>query len=178
MKKLVYPFLAALILLTSATMAVSVQDYKVGDGFSIAFDSKDPSGIFQQLTGDVKFDQNDLENSKFNFSIDVSSISTGNGMKNKKAMTAEWFDQANHPKISFHSSKVEKTDKGYYIHGKLKMKGVERFRKIPAEVSETKSGLKVSGVFWVERTHYKIGKPGGAVPEKLKITYSIPLSKK
>lgn len=178
MKKLVYPFLAALILLTSATIAISVQDYKVEEGFSIAFDSKDPSGIFQKLTGDVKFDQNDLGNSKFNFSIDVASISTGNGMKNKKAMTEEWFDQPNHPKIVFESTKVEKTDKGYYVHGNLTMKGVKRFRKIPAEIATTKSGLKVEGVFWVERTFYKIGKPGGPVPEKLKIIYSIPLTKK
>ena len=178
MKKLIYPFLAALILLTSATLAISVREYKVADGFSIAFDSKDPSGIFQKLTGTVKFDENDLENSVFNFSIDVASISTGNGMKNKKAMTEEWFDQAKYPNIKFQSSKVEKTEKGYYIHGKLNLKGVERFRKIPAEIKSTSDGLKVSGVFWVERTHYKIGKPGGAVPEKLKITYSIPLSKK
>ncbi len=178
MKKLIYPFLAALILLTSATMAISTTDYKVTEGFSIAFDSKDPSGIFQKLTGNVKFDESDLENSQFNFTIDVSSISTGNGMKNKKAMTAEWFDQPNHPTIKFKSSKVEKIEKGYYIHGKLNMKGVERFRKIPAEIKSSGDGLKLTGVFWVERTHYKIGKPGGAVPEKLKITYSIPLSKK
>lgn len=178
MKNLFYPLLAILILLTSARMAISVQSYKVTDGFSVEFESKDPSGIFKELKGDVKFDKDDLAASKMNFEIDVASISMGNGMKNKKSMTAEWFDQANHPKITFVSSKLEKADKGYYVHGNLTMKGVKRYRKIPVDIVSSGNGLKLKGTFWVERSYYKIGKSGGGVPNKLKITYSIPLVKK
>ena len=167
-----------LILLTSATMVFSVQEYKVTDGYSVEFESKDPSGIFEELKGDVKFDESDLASCKMNFEINVSSISMGNGMKNKKAMTAEWFDQANYPNITFTSSKLEKAESGYYAHGYLTMKGVKRYRKIPVDIVASGSSLKIKSTFWVDRSHYKVGKTAGNVPDKLKLTVSIPLSKK
>lgn len=177
MKNLFYPLCALVILLTSAKMAMPVQSYKVSNGYSVKFESKDPSGIFEELKGDVSFDKDNLSDSHMNFEINVSSISMGNGMKNKKSMTAEWFDQANHPKITFVSSKLEKSSDGYYVHGNLTMKGKKRYRKIPVEISNSSNGLKLTGTFWVERSYYNIGKSGGSVPDKLKITYSIPLSK-
>lgn len=178
MKNLIYPLIAIALLLTSAKMALPVQTYKVTEGYSVKFESKDPSGIFEELKGDVSFDKENLSNTHMNFEINVSSISMGNGMKNKKSMTAEWFDQANHPKITFVSSKLEKTEKGYYVHGNLTMKGTKRYRKIPIEIANTSNGIKVNSTFWVERSYYKIGKTKGDVPDKLKITVSIPLSKK
>ena len=177
MKNLFYPLATVVILLTSAKLAIPVQDYKVADGYSVKFESKDPSGIFEELKGDVKFDKDNLAESHMNFEINVASISMGNGMKNKKSMTTEWFAQANHPKITFVSSKLEKGDKGYFVMGNLTMKGTKRYRKIPIEIVNTSNGLKVTGTFWVERSYYKIGKSGGEVPDKLKITVSIPLSK-
>jgi len=178
MKNIIYPLIAILVLLTSAKMAISVQDYKVAEGFSVEFESKDPSGVFKELKGDVKFDKNDLANSRMNFEINVASISMGNGMKNKKSLTAEWFDEANHPKITFVSTKLEKAESGYFVHGNLTMKGTKRYRKIPVDIVDTANGLKLKGTFWEERSYYKIGKSGGGVPDKLKITYSIPLTKK
>lgn len=178
MKNLIYPLATIFILLTSAKMAISVQDYKVAEGFSVEFKSKDPSGVFEELKGDVKFDKDDLANSHMNFDINVASISMGNGMKNKKAMTAEWFDQSNHPKITFVSTKLEKAESGYFVYGNLTMKGVKRYRKIPVEIVSANGGLKLKGTFWVERSYYKVGASSDVVPDKLKITYSIPLAKK
>ncbi len=178
MKNLFYPICAIVILLTSAKMALPVQDYKVSNGYSVKFESKDPSGIFEELKGDVSFDKDNLSDSRMDFEIDVASISMGNGMKNKKSMTAEWFDQAKYPKITFVSSKLEKGDNGYYVHGNLTMKGTKRYRKIPIDISNTSNGIKITSTFWVERSYYKIGKSGGGVPDKMKLTVSIPLSKK
>ena len=177
MKRFFYPMIAAVILLTSFTLSVSAPEYKVADGHLIQFESKDPSGVFKEMKGTVKFDENDLEGSSFNLSVDVASISTGNGMKNKKAMTAEWFDVANHPKINFKSSKVVKTEKGYQVHGQMEVKGVKRFRKIPLNVDRSKGKLTFTGTFWVDRSFYKVGKPSQATPNKLKITYKIPVTK-
>lgn len=179
MKNIVYPLIAAFILLTSATsVLVSTFSYKVKEGHSIRFESKDPSGVFKKMQGDVIFDEKNLDNSSFNLSIDVASISTGNGMKNKKAMTSEWFSAAKYPKIEFKSTKLVKTEKGYQVHGNMMLKGVKRFRKIPMNVVKSKGELKFVGSFWVDRSFYKIGKPSKATPNKLKIIYSIPVTKK
>lgn len=178
MKHLIYPLIAALIFLTSAAAVMtSASEYKVKDGYSIKFVSKDPSGVFKKMQGTIFFDEKDLTNSSFNLSVDVASISTGNGMKNKKALTSEWFNAAKFPKITFKSSKVIKTEKGYQVQGKLKLKGVERFRKIGMIPVREKGVLKFKGSFWVDRSFYKIGKPSKATPNKLKITYTIPVTK-
>ena len=179
MKNLIYPLAAAFILLTSATVVlVSNTSYKVKEGYSIRFESKDPSGVFKKMQGDIIFDKKDLAGSSFNLSIDVASISTGNGMKNKKAMTSVWFEAQKYPKIEFKSTKLVKTEKGYQVHGNMMIKGVKRFRKIPMNVINGKAGLVFKGSFWVDRSFYKIGKPSKATPNKLKIIYSIPVTKK
>ena len=178
MKKAFYPLIAAILLLTSAKVAVNTETYNVGKDFKVKFTSKDPSGEFKKMTGNVQYDAKNLAGSSFNFKIDVSSISTGNNMKNKKAMTYEWFAADKHPNITFTSSAVVKTDKGIYVHGKLKMKGVERFRKIKINPTKTDAGMKFTGTFWVDRSFYKVGKTSKAVPNKMKIEFSIPVTKK
>ena len=173
MKNIFYPLLASFILLTSAAVVVTGSQYKVSKDHSIKFESKDPSGVFKRMAGAINFDKTDLSTSSFNLSIDVTSISTGNGMKDKKAMTSEWFDARKFPKIDFKSTKIVKTEKGYQVHGNMMIKGVKRFRKIPMNVSKSKSGLVFKGSFWVDRSYYKVGKPSKASPNKLKIIYSI-----
>lgn len=180
MKKLFYPLAASLIFLTSMTfvMEADVQEYSIDSSYYVKFKSKDPSGSFEDLSGTIKFDKEDLANSSFDLSINVSSINTGNGMQSKKALTSEWFNASKYPKITFKSTKVYKTEEGYFAGGDLTIKGVTRKRKIPMNISDTDSGLKFTGSFTVDRTSYGVGEAGGTVPNKLKITYSIPVNKK
>ena len=75
--------LASVLLVTSAFMSTSTQEWKIASNYSIKFISKDPTGIFKVFKGTIKYDEKDLANSKFDLAIEVSSISTGNGMMNK-----------------------------------------------------------------------------------------------
>lgn len=177
MKKLFYPLTAVLLLLTSAVSSVSTQDYKIKEGYKIEFKSKDPTGTFN-VKGPIKFDENDLSNSKFDLTFPVSTISTGNGMKNKKAQTAEWFDAAKHPDIRYVSSKIEKSGNEYLVTGTLTIKGISKEKKVPLKVSKSGSDLSFTGSFVVNRIDFKVGKPSEAVPNNMNITYSIPVTKK
>lgn len=177
MKTFLYPVLAILLLIGSAmTYVASAPTYKIKDGYSIEFKSKDPSGEFKTMSGTIKFDESDLENSKFELSFDVNSISTGNGMKNKKALTAEWFDAGKHPKITYTSSKVEKSGSEYLVFGNLKIKGITKEKKVPLKVSKNGKDITFTGSFSVNRLDYKVGKPSQVVPNTMNITYSIPTS--
>ena len=172
-----FPVLAAVLMLTSAAIYIaSAPSYKIKDGYSIAFKSKDPSGEFTTMKGTIKFDADDLAGSKFELSFDVNSISTGNGMKNKKALTAEWFDAGKHPQITYTSSKIEKSGDGYNVYGTLKMKGISKEKKVPMKVSGSGKELTFSGSFSVNRIEYKVGKKSDVVPDVMNITYSIPVS--
>src|SRR5579862_38805 len=81
MKRIIYPFAALIILAASAFSFIKSQDWKVGDDYSIKFTSGDPSGEFKGLKGTVSFDDANLAASKFDVSVDVATINTGNGMK-------------------------------------------------------------------------------------------------
>jgi polyisoprenoid-binding protein YceI len=179
MKKILYPALAICLFAGSAFVTLTApKDYTFKEGFTIAFKSKDPSGEFKKAKGTIKFDENDLANAKFDLTIEVNSINTGNSMQNKKAQTSEWFESDKYPTIKFVSSKVEKSGENYSITGKLTMKGVTKEKKIPATVSKSGNDLTFSGKFTVNRIDYGVGHKSDAVPDIMNISYSIPVTEK
>jgi polyisoprenoid-binding protein YceI len=178
MKKLLYPILAGVILIGSAFATLSSQEWKISDGYSIKFSSKDPSGIFKEFKGVILFDESDLAGSKFDLTIDVSSISMGNGMKNKKSQLPEWFDAAKYPVIKYTSTKIEKTGSNYTITGDLKIKGTSKTYKIPFNFNNAGATGKFSGTFNVNRLDFKVGKDDGFVPANLKVEFTVPVAKK
>jgi polyisoprenoid-binding protein YceI len=167
--------LLAIIGMTAFTLVV-LEHYEVTKDFSIEFKSKDPSGSFKIMEGQIDFDEKDLANSNFDFKIDVRSISTGNGMMTKKAQTPEWFDSAKHPFAKFKSTKVEKKEGNLYnITGNLTIKGITKTVTVPANYSNT-SGKKITfkGTFNVNRIDFKVGKKSTAVPDIMKVNFEIP----
>jgi polyisoprenoid-binding protein YceI len=105
----------------------------------------------------------------------VASINTGNGLQNKHAKSDEWFDAAKYPTIHFVSTKVAKTGAGYQVTGNLQIHGVTKPVTIPFTFKRTGAGATFAGTFTVNRSDYGIGKPGGEVPEPVKLDISVPV---
>ena len=167
-------FLLGFVGLTAFTI-LAINNYEVTKDFSIEFKSKDPSGSFKIMEGQIDFDEKDLANSNFDFKIDVRSISTGNGMMTKKAQTPEWFDSAKHPFAKFKSTKVEKKEGNLYnITGSLTIKGITKTVTVPANYSKSGSKITFKGTFNVNRIDFKVGKKSTAVPDIMKVNFEIP----
>jgi polyisoprenoid-binding protein YceI len=177
MRRFTYPVIAGSILMISAAMSLTAPAYSIKTGYNIEFKSKHPSGVFKVLKGTVSFDEDDLVTSKFSLLIPVSSISTGNGMMNKKAQTEEWFNADKYPDIKFVSSKIEKSSEGFNILGSLTIKGISKEKKIPVKVTKNGTDLTFSGSFSVNRADFKVGSKSDAVPDIMNITYTLPVSK-
>jgi len=167
------------LMVTSTSIAlIPTDDFKVTEGHSIAFKSADPSGKFKEISGDVSYNASSPTSSTFNLKIPVNTISTGNGMMNKKAMTKEWFDEETYPSIKFKSTSVTKDGKGdLQIKGDLTLKGISKECTIPASVSGSGSKITFKGTFYVNRIDFKVGKKSETVPDKMKIVYELPVSK-
>jgi polyisoprenoid-binding protein YceI len=131
MKKAFYPFLTVLLIAASSFTIFVSQEWKITDGYSIKFSSEDPSGIFGGLKASINFDPNDLATSKFDATIDVATINTGNGMKNTHAKSEKWFDAEKYPTIQFTSSAITKTANGFEAKGILTMHGVQKEVVLP-----------------------------------------------
>jgi polyisoprenoid-binding protein YceI len=176
MKKLIYPFVALLIIATSVFAVIKSQDWKIKEGYSIKFDAKDPTGVFTGLKGDIRFDETNLLSSKFDVTIDAASINTGNGMQNTHAKSEKWFDVAKYPSIKFTSDAITKTAKGYQAAGTLEMHGEKKAIIIPFTFVKTPARAVFNGSFDVNRLDFKIGEPGGKASEVIKLEISVPVS--
>jgi polyisoprenoid-binding protein YceI len=174
MKKFVFPIAALTLFVLSAFTVRLAQDWKISENYSIKFSGGDPSGEFKGLKGTVKFDPADLAGSKFDVSVDVASINTGNGMKNTHAKSAMWFDAEKYPSIKFTSSAISKTASGYEVKGTIDMHGVQKEVVIPFVFEDN----TFKGSFEVNRLDYKINV---AEPDhgasKFKLDIAVPVSK-
>src|SRR3954453_23996948 len=67
-------------------------------------------GGFKVYSGEVFLDEENPANSWAKVEIDVASVDTGNADRDAHLLTPDFFDVANHAKITFDSTKVEKVD--------------------------------------------------------------------
>ncbi|MFK8054817.1 MAG: YceI family protein [Saprospiraceae bacterium] len=165
---------SAIILFSAFTISSSTT-WKIADGYSVAFTSKDPSGVFTKMDGDITFDEDNLDASMFDVAIEVASINTGNGMKNKHAKSAKWFDAEKYPTIRFTSSAFAKTDSGYEVTGTLDMHGIQKEFTMPFTFE---NNTFVSS-FMVSRVDFEIGSMkgmSGKVPAEIKLDLSVPVT--
>lgn len=159
----------------SAFTTISSMNWKIADGYSIKFTSKDPSGVFKSLKGDIVFDANNLDAAKANLVIDVASINTGNGMQNTKAKNETWFNADKYPTITFTSSKFAKTASGYTVTGTMQIKDVKKEVTIPF----TFANNTFTSSFTINRIDYHVGNDEGMnahASNDLQIDVSIPVT--
>ena len=84
-------------------------------------------GEFSGVTGTVQFDAENPANSKVEAKIPVSSIQTREADRDTHLKSADFFDAAKFPEITFVSTKVVKTgDEEYKVTGDLTIHGVTK----------------------------------------------------
>jgi polyisoprenoid-binding protein YceI len=174
MKKHFYVLATSLILIASAFVTFQATEWKISDNYSIKFDGGDPAGEFKGLKGNISFDPANLKDSKFQVSIDVATINTGNGMKNTHAKSEKWLDAEKYPLIKFTSSEIARTTLGFEAKGILEMHGVQKEIRFPF----TFENNIFTGGFDVNRMDYKINieepQHGATI---LKVDIRVPVSK-
>lgn len=84
-------------------------------------------GQFDKVTGTVSLDDKDLTKAKVNVSIDASSINTRDAKRDEHLRSADFFDVAKNPSITFASTRVDKGQGGkFLVTGNLTMRGVSK----------------------------------------------------
>lgn len=174
MKKSIYPFLFLTIVI-SAFASLSSQEWQIKEGFTVKFSSKNPSGFFNDLKGTIRFDEQSIDLSEFDVTIEVESINTGNNLKNKHALSDDYFDAKKYPLIHFTSKEITKTEKGFKVVGDIDMHGIKKEIIIPFTFERSGSEGLFKGNFEINRTDFNIGKPGGKIPEVLAVEVSVPV---
>jgi len=85
------------------------------------------SGKFTKFEGRLEGDPNDLPKAQIHFTADIDSITTGNEQRDGHLKSADFFDAANHPKLSFKSTAiVHKDGNDYKVTGDLTIRNTTK----------------------------------------------------
>jgi polyisoprenoid-binding protein YceI len=88
-------------------------------------------GRFKDFTGTIHFDDKDVSKSSVEFNAKVESIDTGVANRDNHLRTADFFEVAKYPEMTFKSTRVERKGKGYVLTGDLTLKGVTKQVMLP-----------------------------------------------
>ncbi len=88
-------------------------------------------GRFNTVDGEFTFDGANPETATFRFEIDANTIDTNNAKRDEHLRGADFFNVKQFPKLEFVSSRVEKTEEGVNVFGKMTMHGETQEIMIP-----------------------------------------------
>lgn len=123
-------------------------------------------GHFDDFSAKISFDPEDLAASNFFFEIEVDSINTNNGKRDRHLRSADFFNEPDYPVIRFQSKSIIATgDNTYDVTGTLTMKGKEYDFVLPLTLAGLKDhpmvkGAKVAGFngeMTIDRLTYGVG---------------------
>jgi len=111
------------------------------------------TGSFRTFEGTLETDNDDFSDAKVEFSLNVDSIDTTQPQRDEHLKSAEFFDAATYPKISFKSTSFTKDGGDYKLKGDLTVKDVTKPVTLDVEhggvagdfYGNTKAGFEVTG---------------------------------
>ena len=112
------------------------------------------TGSFNVFNGELSAGENGFDGGAVNFQADVNSINTGNSQRDEHLRSADFFDAANFPQMSFEGTELKKVDEeNYTLSGNLTIRGTTK--PVTLQVAfggvtkdpwgNTKAGFEVTG---------------------------------
>jgi len=122
----------------------------------------DVDGEFGKYAIEVDGDPSKPESVKVRAAIDVASIDTENTKRDNHLRSADFFDAAKYPQITFTSTSVSSKGEQLIVKGNLSMHGTTRLVTIPFKVARGKNGAGVDttsykGKLTIDRNDFGIG---------------------
>lgn len=86
------------------------------------------NGKFTDYTGQLITNGEELENARFDFTVQVNSINTNVEQRDNHLRSADFFEVEKYPYMTFESTRILKSGKPnhYILHGKLTIKDVTK----------------------------------------------------
>jgi len=127
------------------------------------------TGKFNKWDSTLVFTSTDINTGVLDIKIQAASVDTGSGMKNNKLKGKDFFDVANNPLITFHSTKIVQTGPAvagqtinFEVDGDFTIRGVTKQEKLTLIVSGYGTGSgEIKGTMAFDRKDYGIN---GTIP--------------
>ena len=100
------------------------------------------TGSFNKFDGTAETSKDDFTDAKIVFEADVNSIDTKNEQRNGHLKSPDFFDAANHPKLTFTSTSLtKKSGDAYVLTGNLTIRGTTKEIKLDVIYNGTVKGF-------------------------------------
>jgi polyisoprenoid-binding protein YceI len=112
------------------------------------------TGSFQKFDGSLVTPNENFDSSEIEFTADIDSIDTNQPDRDVHLKSADFFDAANHPKLTFKSKSFKKkSDTEFKLTGDLTIHGIAKTIDLDVEFGgtikdpweNTKAGFEISG---------------------------------
>jgi polyisoprenoid-binding protein YceI len=144
------------------------------------FGFSNPLARFEQIEGEVRLDASDLGKSTVQVALALDGVRTGVPALDQRLKSAQFFDAAAHPAITFKSTRVEQLVPGQLrITGELSMGGVTRpavlqakLNKIQAEAGKVnRAGFDAETI--VRRSDFGLDRYVPAVSDEISVRITL-----
>lgn len=115
-------------------------------------------GTYKGFDGYVKFNPDQLDDSKIEVCINTKTVDTGNKKRDDHIRSKDFLEAEKYPTICFISSSIKKHDNRYIATGLLTIRGITKQEKI----SFTYENNTINGNLNIKRLDYEIGKDVGS----------------
>lgn len=166
------------LILASSFAVRQLNGWRISEDYVIKFSGSGVEGTFRKLSGVIQFDPEDLKRSRFDVTVDVNTISTGNKTKDRHARGKSWLDAERYPMIRFTSSYIARREEGYVVMGTLELHGVKKEVNMPFTFSKNGYNGIFEGTLTVDRQEFGIEGPflGFMVGDEFDITLKVPVA--
>jgi polyisoprenoid-binding protein YceI len=142
-------------------------------------------GQFRKFSVEVDFDEERPERSSVVAHIDASSVETGIEARDAHLRSADFFDAAVHPELSFRSTRIAEDGDAYKIEGDLTIRGVTKPVVLEAEIGGVVANLqggrragfnattRISRKAWGLTWNQVLEAGGWAVGDEIKISIDL-----
>ena len=134
------------------------------------FHGENVNGSVSGLKASVNINKEKPESSDVNGSVEVSTLETGNKMRDKHLKSKDYFEADKFPTITFKSKGIKKENDTFVIVGFLKIKNLEREEKFTLSIN--KGMLVFKGT--MNSADYGIMKKKKREDSQVDITIEIP----
>ena len=122
MKKLTLLFSVWMYCLISTAQSYSINVDKALVEFNYV--SEETTGKIKGVSGEIKFNPNNLSDFKFEVKAHISSINTSNNMRDKHLNSSDYFNTKLYPYITFSANSLEKKESYFLLTGNMTIKDI------------------------------------------------------
>lgn len=135
------------------------------------------AGTISNLEATIDFDPSQLEKGIIKATVEPKTIDAGNPKLNGHLQGPDYFNVEKHPKITFTSESITKSDSGFVATGKLAIRDSIRTVSVPFQLLNAEKASTIKGTMSILASDFGLMKKSETGTDRVIITIEVPMTK-